>query len=226
MSQPTGELSTTLVGHETDDLLSTKPLLIRPVTPRFYVVGDTSTLAAVVNNNTGADQDVTRAESCQGRDLQRQHRTHGEDRGQCSHPLQWSIEVQDVSAVDATFFVNTADNKYTDAAKSTVGQGDDQTLPVLRYEAPQTVGTGGAIGPEGGDRTEGIALSPRLKITQGVLDIRLIDRWQPVLLRHSICLKIYRVNLPNTISRFLPNLMTYRALKQLGLDTPELRDHP
>ena len=45
----------TLVGQDTFDLLSTKPLLIRPVTPRFFVVGDEVTLAAVVNNNTGED---------------------------------------------------------------------------------------------------------------------------------------------------------------------------
>ena len=30
----------------------TKPVLIRPGTPRFFIVDDTATLAAVVNNNT------------------------------------------------------------------------------------------------------------------------------------------------------------------------------
>src|SRR5690606_7627700 len=42
----------TLVGQNTFDLVSTKPLLIRPVTPRFAVVDDVVTLAAIVNNNT------------------------------------------------------------------------------------------------------------------------------------------------------------------------------
>ncbi len=46
----------TYVGQSTTDLISTKPLLIRPATPRFFVVGDQAQLAAVVNNNTGADQ--------------------------------------------------------------------------------------------------------------------------------------------------------------------------
>ncbi|HLY29255.1 MAG TPA: Ig-like domain-containing protein, partial [Aggregatilineales bacterium] len=59
VTQPTGDLHTTLVGQTTSELLSTKPLLIRPVTPRFFVAGDSSTLSAVVNNNTDQAQDVT-----------------------------------------------------------------------------------------------------------------------------------------------------------------------
>ncbi|CAG0987384.1 hypothetical protein GPROT1_02727, partial [Gammaproteobacteria bacterium] len=42
----------TLVGEGQVDVRSTKDLLIRPVTPRYLVVGDKLTMAAVVNNNT------------------------------------------------------------------------------------------------------------------------------------------------------------------------------
>jgi len=48
----------TLVGQKTFDLLSTKPLLIRPVTPRFLVVGDTAELSANVSNHTNTALDV------------------------------------------------------------------------------------------------------------------------------------------------------------------------
>src|SRR5690606_3375095 len=48
----TGEDGPMLVGQTTFDLLSTKPLLIRPVTPRFFVVGDRARLAAIVHNHT------------------------------------------------------------------------------------------------------------------------------------------------------------------------------
>ena len=41
-----------LLGETTLDLLSTRPLLIRPVTPRFFIAGDEPVLAAVINNNT------------------------------------------------------------------------------------------------------------------------------------------------------------------------------
>ena len=59
-----GDNGLTLVGQNTFDLLSTKPLLIRPVTPRFAVVNDVMTLAAIVNNNT--DQDLPVEVSLQG----------------------------------------------------------------------------------------------------------------------------------------------------------------
>ena len=42
----------TLVGETQLEVITTKDLLIRPVTPRFLVVGDHALLAAVVQNNT------------------------------------------------------------------------------------------------------------------------------------------------------------------------------
>ena len=50
----------------TADLVSTKPLLIRPVTPRFFVVGDKAQLAAIVNNNTDSPLHATVALSATG----------------------------------------------------------------------------------------------------------------------------------------------------------------
>ena len=40
------------VGEATREVVVSKDLLIRPVTPRFLVAGDRIQLAAVVNNNT------------------------------------------------------------------------------------------------------------------------------------------------------------------------------
>jgi uncharacterized protein YfaS (alpha-2-macroglobulin family) len=41
-----------LVGEGQSEVRSTKDLLIRPVTPRFMIVGDKFNMAAVINNNT------------------------------------------------------------------------------------------------------------------------------------------------------------------------------
>src|SRR5690606_1493117 len=54
----TGDDDVMLVGQATYDLLSTKPVLIRPVTPRYFVVGDQVALGAVVNNNSDDDLSV------------------------------------------------------------------------------------------------------------------------------------------------------------------------
>ena len=43
-----GVTADTKVGESTVDVIATKPLLIRPVTPRFFTVGDKAQLAANV----------------------------------------------------------------------------------------------------------------------------------------------------------------------------------
>lgn len=48
----------TLVGQTSVDVVATLPLLLRPVTPRFFTVGDTLQIGTVVNNNTAAALEV------------------------------------------------------------------------------------------------------------------------------------------------------------------------
>ncbi|GAB4544358.1 MAG: hypothetical protein OHK0023_01050 [Anaerolineae bacterium] len=218
-----GELQTTLVGQTTFDLISTKPVLVRPITPRFYVVGDKSTLVAVVNNNSGQTQDVTaRVEISGVKLLSPEAQTKSvEDRGRAR--FEWEIEVEDVEFVDVTFFAETADGQFRDAAKSAVGQGDDKTLPVLRYEAPETIGTGGSM-LDGERRTEGIAVSRRFDVKEGTLAIR-VDRSLAAATVDT--LEVLR-NFPyqcteQTISRFLPNVATYAAFERLGLADSTLK---
>jgi len=220
---PIGELQTTLVGQTTFDLISTKPLLVRPVTPRFYVRGDKSTLVAIVNNNSGADQAVTARVEVKGVTLltdAEQTKTIP-NRGRAR--FEWPIEVQDVSAVDVTFFAQSADGKFGDAAKSAVGQGEAKTLPVYKYEAPETVGTGGTL-DTGGSLVEGISISPRYNATEGNVRIRL-DRSLAASTVDALRALEYFPHqcTEQTISRFLPNVATLGAFAKLGLDDPALR---
>ncbi|HVO41231.1 MAG TPA: alpha-2-macroglobulin family protein, partial [Aggregatilineales bacterium] len=219
------DLKTTLVGQTTTDLISTKPLLIRPITPRFYVVGDTSTLSAIVNNNTGADQDVTVKIDLKGATLTGDATKTAKIGAQQRLRFDWPVTVDDTDKVSVTFFANSNDNKYTDAAKSAVGQGDDKTLPIVRYEVPETTGTGGTIGPDGGVQVEGVVLPRRFTVKQGSLDVRL-DR--SLAASATDALNVVE-NSPYqstewTISVMMPNLATYNALKKLGLDNPKLKD--
>ena len=48
----------TRVGQTTVDVVSSLPLLVRPQTPRFFVVGDQVLLGAAVHNNTSEDLQV------------------------------------------------------------------------------------------------------------------------------------------------------------------------
>jgi len=135
--------------------------------------------------------------------------------------VEWTVVVQDVPFVDLTFFA-IGENGYQDASKPTLATGPDGTIPVYRYTAPDTVGTGGMLRIEGA-RTEAISLPPSLDTDQGELTLHL----DPSLAVTTVDALDYLRNYPHqcieqTISRFLPNVMTYRALKDLGLDDPEL----
>jgi uncharacterized protein YfaS (alpha-2-macroglobulin family) len=222
---PIGETNTTLVGQNIFDLISTKPLLIRPITPRFYVAGDTSTLSAIVNNNTGTDQDVTVKIDVKGATVSVDpNKTAKIGAGQRMR-FDWPISVNDTDKVSVTFYASSADNKYTDAAKSAVGQGDDKYLPVIKYEVPETTGTGGTIGSDGGVQVEGVVLPRRFTVTQGSLDIRFDRSLAASAIDALDVIKNYPYQSTEwTISVMLPNIATYTALKKLGVDDPKLKD--
>ncbi|MFO7321535.1 MAG: Ig-like domain-containing protein [Chloroflexota bacterium] len=217
-----GQNATTLVGQATYDLLSTKPLLIRPVTPRFFVVGDQVTLAAIVNNNTGDEQEVQVALEGSGVTFEGDRVQTVTIEAGARARIEWPVVIQDVEAIDLTFYASGNDGEFTDASKPPLGQGDARLLPVLRFEAPETVGTSGLL-DEGGSVTEAIALPQRLDVTQGELSVLL----EPSLAATTFSGLEYLRNYPymcteQIVSRFLPNIMTYRALAAFDLDDPEL----
>ena len=214
-----------LVGQTTFDLLSTKPVLIRPGTPRFFVVGDQATLAAVVNNNT--DADVQAVVSLQGTGFRFANGV--EPSQEVTVPakgrarVDWAVEIGDVTEVDAVFSVSADGGRYTDASKPTVTQG--APIPVYKYQVPETVGTAGVLsGPQAGSRTEAIVLPRRFEVSDGELTVRL-DRSLAAATADGLT---WLQNYPylcteQVISRFLPNIVTLRALQRLGVDDAELQ---
>jgi uncharacterized protein YfaS (alpha-2-macroglobulin family) len=217
-----GDDGLTLVGQDTFDLISTKPLLVRPVTPRFFVVGDAATLAAVVNNNTGEDMNVTATLEATGVTFV------GESTQTMLVPaggrqrFEWQVTVDDAQNADLVFFANGNDGEYTDASRPPLGQGDNRLLPIYRYSAQEVVGTGGIL-REAGSRTEAVALPHNLDVTQGSLTVNI----EPSLAATTIQGLDYLQNYPyqcieQTVSRFLPNIMTFRALNSLGQSNAEL----
>lgn len=218
-----GEDGVMLVGQNTFDLLSTKPLLIRPVTPRFFVVGDVVTLAAIVNNNTEDEQSVEVALEGTGFTMQSEVSQTFSIPAGGRQRVEWPVTINDVANLDLTFFANGGDGAFTDASKPPLGQGDERLLPVYKYEAPETVATGGVL-RESGSRTESIVLPRQFDVTQGDLTVNL----EPSLAATTIQGLEYLEEFPHecieqTVSRFLPNIMTYRALDQLGVANDELK---
>lgn len=216
-----------LVGQNTADLLSTKPLLVRPLTPRFMVVDDEIEIGTIVNNNTGGRQTVDVSIEGTGFTLIDMEgnallQTVEIAAGQRQR-VNWRIRALDVEAVDLTFFASGNDGQFTDASKPPSGRIGDRMIPVYRYEVRETVGTAGLLREED-SRTELVAFPRRFEANQGQLTVEL-DR---SLAGVTVDGLDYLRNFPHqcteqTVSKFLPNIMTLRALTQLGVNNPDLK---
>jgi alpha-2-macroglobulin len=212
----------TLVGQSTVDIISSRPLLVRPQTPRFFVAGDDAVLSAAVHNNTGKTLEVKVGLDATGVELK--------DPAEQTITLEtgtqklviWRTHVPaDSQRVDLVFRAKGGD--FQDASRPTLGTLDNQGIPVYRYEAPETVGTAGEL-PAQGARVEGIRLPTNIDVTSGQLKVQV----EPSLAAGMVAGLDYLEHYPyecteQTISRFLPNILTLRALQAAGVDDPALK---
>jgi len=219
-----GLTAETQVGEATVEVVATKPLLIQPITPRFFVVGDRVALAATVHNNTDRTQEATVTLYGSGVTLDTERTPGPEQRvtlpagGEAK--VTWWVTVEDALYADLTFVVRG--DGYEDASKPRLATGPDQTLPIYRYSVPEVVATGGQL-EAAGSRTEVIALPPRYNDRRGELTIRL-DPSLAAATREGLR---YLEHFPyecteQIVSRFLPNVLTYRTLRKLGIVDPDL----
>lgn len=212
---------TTEVGQATTELISTLPLRVRPVAPRFFVAGDRVQLGAVVNNNTDSAQTVDVTLDATGMTLESDATQTVTIEAGSRARVDWTAIALDVPGVDLVFSASS-DQGYQDAARPTLRTGPDDTIPVYVYSAPETVGTGGVL-RDGGAATEAISLPPRLAGAGGELQINL----DPSLAATTTDALTWLEGFPcecieQTISRLLPNSATYRALKDLSLEDAAL----
>ncbi len=215
-----GLTNDTRVGEGTVEIVATKPLLIRPVTPRFFVVGDTAELAANVSNHTGAQISAQVGLATRGLTVTGELTQTVQIPADGETMVTWHVQAQDVEAADLVF--TAISGSYGDASRPRLGTGPAGTVPVYRYSAPEVVGTGGQL-EAAGSRTEVIALSPNVDTRSGELTVRL-DPSLAAGMRDGLD---YLEHFPyecteQTVSRFLPNVLTARALKSLGIANPNL----
>ena len=122
---------------------------------------------------------------------------------------------------DLTFSVRGGG--LSDASKPTAGLPPDQHLPIYKYSTPDTTATSGNVTQEDPVRNEVIVLPKAIDTTQGELKVQI----DPSLAAGSTEGLNYLEHYPyecteQTVSRFLPNVLTYRALKELNLVQPDL----
>ncbi len=213
----------TRVGQGNADILARLPLIIRPVTPRFFTVGDTLSLGANLNNNTDAAIEATVSLEATGLTID------GDAEQTVTVPadgrvrVTWPVTVQDLPTADITFRVAGGD--FSDASKPTMGVGPDALLPIYRYDGRDFVATAGEL-DEAGRRVEALVLPQGVDTQHGEALVRL----QPSLAA-AIIESFDIVNDPvapfiecsgSLADRLLHNTAVEAAIRELKLDNEAL----
>lgn len=213
------------IGEATTDVTTNLPLTVRPITPRFFVVGDHLQIGAIVSNNSDIDQQVTSSVHADGVAVEEPASQTREIEAHTQKEVYWWVTVEDTDLADLTFAVEDEQGNQ-DAAKPMLATGDNNTIPVYRYVAPDIVATVGVL-PDAGRRIEGIAVPHRLLDADGgELVLNIDSSLADTTLAGLDYLRQYPYQcVEQTVSRFLPNVATYQALKTFNLANWSLRFH-
>ncbi|MGQ0603138.1 MAG: Ig-like domain-containing protein [Anaerolineales bacterium] len=215
-----GLTADTLVGQGTVDIVATKDLLIRPVTPRFFVIGDKAELSAVVNNNTANAIDATVSLQANGVTIDTAATQQVTIPANGRAEVKWNVTATDADFADLTFTVQGGG--LQDASKPTLALPPEQRLPILKYSAPETMGTAGEL-TDTTPRLEAISLPRRYDVTQGNLRVEVAPSLAAATTPALKALENPEYDSSEAIvSSFLPNVVSLRALKKLGLADAQL----
>ncbi len=208
------------VGSASVDVVTTKPMFIRPVTPRFFTAGDEASVAAVVHNNTEQALSVEVRLSAAGARIESATSATVDVAAGGQARLEWELRVLAVDGVELTFFASGGE--FEDASKATIGTAEDGRLPVLRYSSPDTRATSGVLA-EAGSRLEVVNLPRRFDAEQGQLAVELDPSLGAALdsAVQSLADTPHRTT-EILVSNFLPQLVLHRALLSLGRDDASL----
>jgi hypothetical protein len=205
----------TLVGEVTHDLVASKELQVRPLLPRFFTAGDRAQIGAVIRNTTAEEVNELRfAITASGATLDT-----------AATVLTTTVAANGQTELDFPLTVGAEAASVVltmTAQSSTLADAVRVELPVRRYETPEVVSTAGGVPAEG--RVEAIRL-PEGATENGELSVTL----EPSLAAGMIEGLTYLEHYPyecneQTVSRFLPNLFTVRALRALNLENRQLED--
>ena len=110
----------------------------------------------------------------------------------------------------------------TAATNAKLSDAVETTLPVERYSTPEVVGTAGQV-ETGKDVLELVRLQQGIDPTRGQLDIKIEPSLAAGMLGGLTYLEHYPYECTEQVlSKFLPNVVTFDALKTLNVDRPDL----
>ena len=207
----------TAVGQSSTEVITTKDLLVRPVTPRFLVAGDHLAFSAVVHNNTSEDLlvDVSLVGTGFFLDTPAEETQTLEVPAAGREQVVWWGTVGDAEQAELLFSAEA--EGYRDAVKPYNGP-----LPIIRYLAPVSYGTSGVL-DEAGQELEIVSLPRSFDPEAGTLEIELAPSLAASILTALDALEDRELySNESVLSYFLPNVVTYQTISGLDLEYTQL----
>ena len=203
----------TRVGVGSADIVTSQPLLIRPLPPRFLVGGDRVSLRAAIHNTTTAPLEVTASLTADGLSITGDGmRAVGVPAGGAL-TAEWPVTVpRSVGGGEAILHFAASAGNLRDAT--------DLHVPLLAWGASETVATAGEVAP-GETATETLRVPKDVDSTRGQLDLQVTPSLAAALRYDLSQVEAYPYEcLEQSVSRFLPRLALQHAVNGLGLADP------
>ncbi len=208
-----GVTTSELMGEGQKDLVVSKDLLIRPTLPRFFTVGDEAEIGAVVHNNTSQPLEVKVSLEAKGLEIQGDPSLALSIPAYDKAPVRWKVKVPGVEKAVVT--MRASGSQFSDAVEI--------TLPVHHYSTPEVVSTAGVL-EEDGERVELIRLPQVMDPALSKLVVKLEPSLAAAMQGGLTYLEHYPYEcIEQIVSKFLPNVFTYRALRELGIEDEDLK---
>lgn len=210
----------TRVGQARLNLVTSKDLLLRPITPRYLVVGDRVRVSTYVNNNTANALQAEVTLKASGVKLEDEKKATQK----VSLPatgralVSWWLRAGDAAAADLIFSVAAGD--LSDATRPA-----DGSIPILRYSAPQAFVTAGVL-PASGTQTELVSLPRSFTPLGGDLTLELSPSLATYLLDAARSLPEPDAFASNETlaSSLIANLAIVPALREAGAAPADLAE--
>lgn len=200
----------TLVGQATSDVVSTLNLRIRPSLPRFLTVGDEPLLQAVIHNTSSRAAEVAITLEADGLDLSTDSTQTVAVPADGQTMVYWQGSVLEAEQATLAFTLVDDDDEVLDAI--------EQGIPIQRFITPEVVATAGQVDDEP-DIVKLVFGDSAQAADGGQMDLELIPSLGAGVETGLSYLEQFPYGCTEqTVSRFMPNAVTYRLLQGAGAD--------
>ena len=214
----------TRVGEAKTDLMVSKPFMVKPALTRFLTVGDEPTISAVIYNHTEKKLTGKLSLSVSGATIVGDASKAFELEPGKNLKLDWKLD-KVIGEIDKESGKRVVSFLWKGKTDSGLQDNVRIKIPAYNYSTPETSMTSGVVGPD--SKVMESVLLPDvswLDPSQGELRLLMEPSLAAAMNDGLSYLKHYPYEcIEQKVSRFLPNIFTYRALKENGLENEELR---